>query len=158
MKLGTLVIVDMQPVFSASKDYNLIKNIRKYIRLAKIMRAGIVVVEYEPWDYNQEATDFQTDFRILKLLKGYENYTICRKGIDDGSKQVIDSCRQNGYDLKSIFVTGINTCACVARTVEGLSGKLKKSKIQVIKSACHCNHCDGTEWQKFPTGANIVVH
>lgn len=134
-----LLVIDMQPNFVASNNIRLIANCAREIRRA--IRAGnrIVFVEYlgEGKTHRplvqlvHEYDDYDTE------LYRYPRYTVVGKTEDDGSAVIYEHLktlkRRGPY---TFTVIGVNTDACVRKTVLGLT-KRRGTVINVIKNACN---------------------
>lgn len=140
----TLVIIDMQPEFCASKI--LIENVKNEIKKAIRLQIPVVLVEYG----GDEADLFrilrgenpgisQTYPEIKQLLRGYKYFAKTVKKVDDGSKNILESCKRRKFPTDHLLICGINTCACVFVTVKGLLQKLPQAKIELVKAGCGCN-------------------
>ena len=129
MPSATLVIVDMQPTFAASKNPNTIIAIANEIILAKQKRHGIMIVEY--------SGSGQTYSGFDNLLRGYLHKAKIKKNDDDGSNEIIRALNRRNFPQQVLRVCGVNTDCCVHDTVVGLLRKLHKTKVEVIKDACN---------------------
>lgn len=128
----TLVIVDMQRDFPASRDKRVIAGVVNQIKLAKKYGWPIVILEYNN-------TSFETHPVILSRLDDYRNrYIIMFKYRDGGGKQVLNACMRNGFPDKFFRVCGVNTSFCVYSTVEDLVKDNKK--VEIVTKACNCDH------------------
>lgn len=146
----TLVIVDMQPGFTASLHLATLLQVERRIVEAKSHGWAIVVLE------NESHLHGHTHEQLLKHLAGYKRYVVVPKSDDDGSREVIDACVQAGFDLNFVEVCGVNTDACVKKTVEGLIVKSPLSSILVFRKACYSDTPDGM-WSDFPVARNLKV-
>ena len=145
---STLVIVDMQPYFEAVTD----KTVNQVIKLIKTMKeenSFIVVLEY----YNCG----NTHQRINEELHGYDNSRYMTKSFDDGSNEVLKSLGRKIKAKKKITVCGVNTQACVYRTVMGLREELPNSEITVMKSACNTFKDKKLSFSCFEKVPNVVL-
>ena len=142
----TLVVVDMQPEFEAAFHPNVVIGVTQEIINAKNVGAPIILVEYRDGG--------QTFDGFFKLLKNYKNKALVRKNRDDGSREVIQAIKRRKFNPYHLRVCGVNSDACVWSTVEGLLGKLNRSRIEVVKQACFTE--DRTfDWRQFLRHKNL---
>lgn len=142
-----LVVVDMQPGFRASCNEATLSAVEREIRSAVEAGDAIVILEYKKYP--------ATHARLLELVDGvYERHAVVTKKDDDGSEELVDACLEHGFPGGKFRFCGVNTHACVMRTVLGLSNKLDDSRIDVVKAAC--NDENGNCWEEFPSSA--LVH
>lgn len=145
---SVLVVVDMQPGFRASCREATIKAVEREIRLAVQAREPIVILEYKKYPATHE--------RLLSILQDkYDGFAVVTKKDDDGSEELIDACLEHGFPGGAFRFCGVNTHACVMRTVLGLSEKLDESRIEVVMDAC--NDEDGNRWAEFPATEMISL-
>lgn len=142
----TLVIVDMQPVFKASKDPDTVIAVAAEIIQAKQNNHAIVVVEY--------GGSGKTHSGLSDLLKNYKHKSIISKHDDDGSKEVIRALNRRNFPMQTLRVCGVNTDCCVYETVIGLIQKLKKSQVEVVKKACNTEN-DNFSWRNYFRHPNL---
>lgn len=141
-----LVLVDMQAGFRASLSERTVGAVENEILRALSLKLPIVILEYKKYPATHE--------RLLAHLEGkYDRYAITTKLDDDGSEELIETCLEHGFPGGHFRVCGVNTHACVERTVVGLAEKLDESRVDVVKAAC--NDEDGNRWAKFPRLANV---
>ena len=133
----TLIIIDMQKYFETSQKKSVIKNCQKEIKKAMKLHNHIMFVEYDDCG--------KTDKRLTKLTKGYKNKSRVIKGCDNGSDEIYDKIEKWKLARKNLRVCGVNTDACVKRTVIGLCEYLPMSNIVLVKNAC--NTC-GKVWHE----------
>jgi len=137
-----LIIIDMQKEFSASEQA--LPSVIKEIKKARRNKEPVVIVQYEG--------DGTTMYRVTRELKGYK-YLVVTKSTDDGGGDIIKALSavsnnlnsSNTYNLsrvKSIKVCGVNTSACVIKTVKTLS--YLRIPIKVLSSACNNDISDST--------------
>ncbi len=146
----TLVIVDMQPGFSASMHARTLAQVERRIVEAVSHGWAIVVLE------NESHLHGHTLPRLIKHLIGYKRCIVIPKADDDGSREVIAGCQVAGFDLNFVEVCGVNTDACVKATVEGLIARSPFTNILVFRKACYSDTPDGM-WSDFPVARNLVV-
>lgn len=140
-----LVVIDMQPYFVdcilQKRIEPLITNIQRELRRSISLRQWILLLEYKDCG--------ETDPRITACLKHYSRFAILCKEDDCGSGEVLNELqrRQPYPDLR---VAGINTHACVLKTVQGLSTRLweqqSSSLIRVVADACDTS--SGPKWHQ----------
>jgi len=125
MLKDVLYIIDLQPSFfedcSKRKVQALLTNCVKVINKHKKLGHRIVLVEYI--DYGQ------THPRILRCLKGYNNFKIVQKRTDSGASKL----RQHKLIGNNCYFIGVNLGACVQETCIGLYDK--KRKLNIYKHA-----------------------
>lgn len=156
-----LVIIDMQPRFSASRNTKLIRNIVNQIKRAKADYSDIIVLEYEP-DTSCCSTADRTNHQIIRAIGDYEKCYFLIKKRDDGGPEVCTFLSQRfpATAVKnSVFqVVGVNATACVLYTVKGISSKLPDAKIEVLKNCVR--DYDGpvtVDYYRTKMPANAVV-
>jgi nicotinamidase-related amidase len=143
--LDTLIIIDMQPYFLDGIPHKrvepLITNVQRELRKAISLRQWVFLLEYQDCG--------ETDPRIIGCLKHYSRL-ICRSKEDDcGAGEVFDELHhQRSYpDLR---VMGINSGACVLKTVQALSYRFhnqhRTSIIRVVADACEDSM--GRKWHQ----------
>lgn len=125
----SLIIIDMQPHFSASNDFNVIDACKAEIKKAIDARASIIFVEYMGAG--------ATNPSLVSLTDLYKKTFLVRKDDDSGATEVTRVIKQNNLAHKNIVVCGVNTDACVLETVAGLTIRFKKSKFKIISEACN---------------------
>lgn len=133
----TLVMVDMQPGFSAANDKRTIKNCIKYIKRAKRDMATIIVMEY---GYDEECSKFgKTHEEIRKHLDGYKWTFRVVKSQDDGSLHLAmnKTAKDMDFEKHDVRFCGVNTTACVARTVLGMMDKMNLNNASLLLDACN---------------------
>jgi len=124
----TLVIVDMQPVFPASKIESVKEGVLREVRLAKRRGDAVVVVEFA--GYNNTHNSIMQEIYKCKL-----DLAIVKKCQNDGSAEVIQACRKHYFSCKRFRVCGVNRTACVQDTAEGLAEDEPHSKVEVVWDA-----------------------
>lgn len=133
----TLVMVDMQPGFEAANDKRTIKNCIKYIKRAKRDMATIIVMEY---GYDEECSKFgKTHEEIRKHLENYKWQLRIVKERDDGSMFLLNNKKFQEMDCErhDVRFCGVNTTACVARTIQGMIDRLEIRNPKVLLDACN---------------------
>lgn len=138
--MHTLVIIDMQPMFTASKNKKLISNICREIQLSKRNNWPIILVRYSGCG--------KITSTISKALKNYQNIKCVTKDADNGSKEVIRTLKKVTKS-KNLRLVGVNTNACVAQTAAGLSYTYK---VTLVNDCCNSDELKtDTEHRKFIT-------
>ena len=156
MKKYTLVVVDMQPDFSASNDPNTRTAVEWEVRKAIKRGLPVVVLEIPYFSPIDEDGLEPTHRSIMNLLSGYKRYQVVQKRWSDGSSHVISSCEDHMYGQQRFRVCGVNTDECVLQTVLGLARRLPMSKIKVVKNACNAA-VDRDCWDKFLVAPNVKL-
>jgi nicotinamidase-related amidase len=138
--IEALVIIDMQPRFEASAEKKTNKEIIKQIQEAKKKKAPIIVLEYwgEP----------KTRLNIRRALGNYEKVHRVIKENDSGASVLKPVLRALDKDDKKkiiLKVCGVNTGACVYRTVKDISTYHRVKQVHVIWDGCNDN------WGTQPT-------
>jgi len=142
----TLIIVDMQPVFRASREPNTIIAVTHEIFMAKQNNHAILIVEYARSGKSHTGFDH--------LLKGYPHKSRIKKWDDDGSKEVIRALIRRKFPTNLLRVCGVNTDCCVFETVTGLLCRLGKTKIEIVKKACNSESTD-FDWRGYYKHPNL---
>ena len=137
-----LVVVDMQPDFTASQNRRTIAAVKEEVRGARTRNEEIIIVEY----VNCEPTDS----RITDLTKDYEKVKTVVKIDNDGSEEILKILKESAIDQEGIVphlrICGVNTNACVRETVKGLKRKLNPPfQIDVIGDACNERYSSAQE-------------
>lgn len=140
-RLYTLVIVDMQPGFSASNDKRTIKAVMEEIRRAIKDGAFIIVIESDRKKYGS------THAELLDLLADYdsERWSIETKfwryndqySPHSGALQVAEACEVFGFPTGRFRVCGVNTDICVFFTAMELGKRFPLSKLEIVMRACN---------------------
>lgn len=143
-----LVIVDMQPVFDAAQNTELISRIRGQIKQAKRRGDVILVVEYAStsnyWSAYDKYARMRTDMRLMREIGDYSQVYHIMKSSDNGGWSIYRALKRltrEGYlsdwwTTAKYRVCGVNATACVLATVDGLSKRMPRAKIEVINSCC----------------------
>jgi len=129
-----LTIIDLQSFFvkfNTKKFKNIKQNIIREIKIAKRNSYPIFVVEFSGW-WSDDG-QINTLPSIMRPIKNYENTFIINKYKDDGSEK-IDNIANKYIHTKNIRILGVNTDACILKTVRGLSQKYYN--VQVIADSC----------------------
>ncbi len=152
---GTLVVVDMQNFFvKGCLNPRLVANVMKEVLAAKRKGWAIVLLECEPWRNGETITP------VAQLLEGSSNYVRMRrksKDAEDGSEEVIETCRANGFSLTNFRVVGVYSDCCVEQTAVSLVEKLEGAFVRVVKRACSTDFEEKTGWEVFRKRARLKV-
>lgn len=136
----TFVVVDMQPDFEPAKCDRICENIVKEIGEARKRQAHIMIVEFQHYGYTRP--------EILRALAGYGDWSVVLKNHDDGSREVLAKCENNGIprDKLTFTFSGVNWQFCVYSTVKGLHEKgIPKENLNVLESCCNGPHY--SDWE-----------
>jgi len=128
----TLVVVDMQPMFSTSQKLRTKAAVNRLLKKAIKDNAPIIFLEYTRYG--------RTDPALLATVEGYESVHFRTKHTDDGSEEVHEVI--NAHNLpKKIRICGVNTNYCVRATIMGLLDKFPMTgiaeSIEVHEKACN---------------------
>jgi len=124
IKNYTLILIDLQSYFRASKNKTIRKNVIKEMHQAKRLGNHIMLVEYG--GYGSTAKWVSTH------LKKYANTSTVLKFEDDGSDVIINALKKRTH----LRVCGVNTNYCVKATVDSLGERLPNFRVDVVKEAC----------------------
>lgn len=144
--MKTLVIIDMQPSFSAARDKKTIDGVIEEIKIAK-NNSPVLVLEY--------VKHSPTDLRIKKELDSISNQVeFITKRNDDGSDDIICAC--DDLELpKNFRVCGVNIDACVWETVYGLM--CCGHWVEVVKNACNTSSGALDPWHLYKDYAGDML-
>ena len=129
-----LCLIDLQTMFDAATDANLLKHIKREVTAAIRANHDIMLVRYS--GCGSIVADVQ------QMLKGYSNVYQVYKKWDGGGKEVSKAIIKRYGKGVHLRVGGVNTNACVQDTVIELADifstkkEFKRRKIQVVKKAC----------------------
>ena len=147
-----LCVVDMQQDFSAASKPETIKACKKEILKAIRRKAPIVFLE---WNHCGDTLK-----SLLKLVDNYRWHRIVTKSQDDGSSHLVRTLKDMGRSPKKsrYRICGVNTDACVYRTVKGLRQEFPDVRIEVAAKACNASysHTDGLLRMKNLPGIRIL--
>lgn len=146
--MPTLVIVDMQPVFSASTNPDTVIAVTNEILMAKQNNFPIMIVEYERSGRTHSGFD--------TILRGYRHKARIKKADDDGSQEIVRALLRRKFPQSHLRICGVNTDACVSDTVYGLLLKLHTTRIDVVKRACNTSTPDFS-WDDFWKHPNLKL-
>ncbi|MBS2011134.1 MAG: isochorismatase family protein [Cyanobacteria bacterium SZAS TMP-1] len=148
-----LVIMDMQPGFPAAQDALTIYAVAEQIRQAREHNLGIIVVEYDPHECGSTLP------QIMEHLRGYDRAHVISKGTDDGSAEIFDATIENGLWPESYIICGVNSDACILKTVAGLVARVPSTRITLVQDACNAeNGKDCAVWHDtYPRMPHVVL-
>lgn len=149
---STLVIVDMQYRFPASRKSWVLSAVERLIFHAVDKGWGVVVLEYGPDGSEDHVATYN---KLMVHLSGHARMRVKRKRNDNGAPQILEACSEGGFDSKHFVVCGVNIGACVGATVRGLSISLPDSGIYVVKEACYDERTTAYEWSHFYKANNV---
>jgi len=146
-----LLVVDMQPNFRSSNHRWLLDMVAREVRAARSAGWGVMFLEYTSGlNCGVRAGVLlkeRTHRRLTNLVADYDDAMTVHKGQDDGSDVVLSAAEGwwgsksgSGYERHidgGIRVVGVNTEACVASTVNGLSAAMPGLEITVVGGACN---------------------
>ena len=125
-----LCIIDLQSDFSSSISYKVITSVRKEINKAINRGNDILTVLY------RQAGNLIPE--IEELVKSYDKNQYVWKSTDSGANEVYNAL----FSPQNIKVCGVNTDACVLRTVTDLSKiyfrdrRYNDKHIRILEHAC----------------------
>ena len=125
----TLVVIDMQRSFYASRGKRVQLHCKREIQRAMDDGAAIIFVEY--------IGQGPTIPSLVKLTDDYRRTFFIRKENDDGSSEVLKVIKSHRLPSRKLKFVGVNTNCCVLDTLTGVSAKSKKSSLEVISKACN---------------------
>jgi hypothetical protein len=133
-----LIIVDMQPYFTASNDGRTLEANLRQINRAKAKQCPIIVLQYGGYGVTHDC--------IVKELADYD--AIYRtKQDDDGSDLVELACIDYGWEPDCFRITGVNADACVRLTAIGVADKFPNAKIKIVRHACNDYELGDNYWK-----------
>lgn len=123
-----LVIIDMQPDFiKYQPDIDkLIAAVIEEIKIARSNNNPIIVLEYHG--------NGKTDARLRKHLDDYQRTFYLKKFGDSGASELLRFFEGKSWGVISLRVCGVNTTACVFKTVLDLHNA--KMWVEVVSWAC----------------------
>lgn len=137
----TLVIVDMQPGFSAANDERTINGVLDEIRAAIACNAPVIIIESNRDNYGK------THQQLLDALAAYDPdlWTIETKfwrygdeySPHSGALQVDEACEVFGYTTQRFRVCGVNTDICVFFTAMQLGKRFPATVLEIVLRACN---------------------
>jgi nicotinamidase-related amidase len=123
----TLVVVDFQYEFKASRKRKTIEACKNAIIKAINDEAVIVFLEYIGCGRTMKS--------LFNLVDTYESVHFIRKVGCDGSLEI--KVIENMLATEHFRVCGVNTDACVEETVLGLNSEYPEAVIEVLEQACN---------------------
>lgn len=150
-----LVVVDMQPLFRASKCPALLSAVESEVAQAVAQGLPVLVLECYP------QVNGATHQSLLAPLAGYDTlkHIVLQKQSSSGGRQVFEACRLFGWDsqFQTVRFCGVNTTDCVFETASDLSLYLREMHLTFVSGACadefypqdHSPAQGITAWQLF---------
>jgi nicotinamidase-related amidase len=122
----TLVIIDMQPYFSAAKNNRpLIAKIKQEIAKARRLNNHVMFVWYE--------TCGKVTKSLRRAVAGYSNVSYVSKSEMDGGTEVLEALPAKTH----LRCCGVNTDQCVYETVTTIAGQYPSQyRIELIAKGC----------------------
>lgn len=161
--LPILVIVDMQPKFTASNNPALLTAIAQQIELAMRNSFTIIVLEYGDLEAGKNPQSLRCGDTHEQLMRPmlfpcrYSQLVTAEKLGNDGSALVLHACAVRCLTNPIFRVCGVNTDACVSATVFGLAVRRPKSRVEVIVNACNTETANFSWERDFPRLPNITL-
>jgi len=124
----TLIIIDMQPDFQASKSRGLRGNIKNELRKAIQNDCDVIFVEFD----NHFSKTYSS---LTKIVRNKNNVFFVSKEKISGGQSIANVVNLNGLS-KTFRISGVQTECCVMSTVTDLSKLFPGSKIEVIQNCC----------------------
>ena len=133
--MSTLIVVDMQPAFDASRDDLMQERIIRRIRHHNARGDICAALELDPWDGTYPSILFA--LREGQYFRDdHGDDLILRKTENDGS-QIIDLIESRSLVTDSVFeVVGVNTGYCVLATARGILSRIPDSFIRFPVWCC----------------------
>jgi nicotinamidase-related amidase len=147
----SLLLIDMQYYFEASRGARVQKACIREIKRAIRERATIIFVEFVGYGPTLPAL---TD--IVKEAKYKKAHTII-KSVDDGSYEITQFLTKRHLPKMNLRVCGVNTEYCVNATVRGINNKLANTNIHIVADACNSNGSHSYGLQRMQTIANTKI-
>lgn len=147
-----LVVIDMQPCFSAACDPRVISAVAEEIIAAKARRESIVVLELVSPAIPPQMSP-RTHQRLLNILEDEQDparWVLKFKATEDGSAEVVEACRlfRQIFGMPFRFrLCGVNTRGCVFETAVGLLTRQPGCTVEVIARAVNDTHPN--PWQRY---------
>lgn len=123
----TLVVIDMQNYFWASRGNRVRKSCAREIRLAVERKLPIIFVEYDGFG--------STIPSLRNLVKGYPLVSYTTKSSTDGGDEVMSIITQKNYHSQ-IRMAGVEISCCVYDTAASLS-YTHKVAVTLVADACN---------------------
>lgn len=149
---ATLVVVDMQVFFPATRRETTVDGAVQLLRWALANNLAVVFLEHRGWG--------ETLPRLMQVVEeaGAAGESLCSiksKRTWDGSAEVEEVVRRRELPAGRFFACGVNTHECVLDTVTGLSKRFPGSSINVVREACNCE--THLPWSQFRQ-SKVVRH
>ncbi len=123
-----LVIIDMQKDFPAAFHEPTLKAIRREIRRAKRVGAGIILVEL--WNCGPTIDE------VKAYVKSYEKTVTIQKMDTGGGSEIIEAVNENKFLNKNKFrIVGVYTDVCVSDTVNQIT-QFEDLTVEVMADGC----------------------
>ncbi|MBX9879636.1 MAG: hypothetical protein K2Y22_14355 [Candidatus Obscuribacterales bacterium] len=134
----TLAVIDMAPAHSRylplSTKVMLFHNMLMQIEQA-ISDGQPVIVQDFPDSSVADELSCTHDF-VVSALSGYADKCFIKKHQNDGSQEILEACRDQGYPTKHIQLCGLFTNRCIRDTAVGLAKQQPDGIIEVMRTAC----------------------
>jgi nicotinamidase-related amidase len=137
--VAVLTIIDMQPRFPSSQNTDTVAAVLRLIAKAIERNWPVLLIEFYAHG--------PTDNRISAALRNYSGCIREFKYDDDGSEKIWEACVEHELPGSRFVICGVNTHACIKKTVFGMARLMPDSAIEVIQDACNCD--TGWSWQDF---------
>lgn len=136
MDTQALVIIDMQPNFSAARDEETISAVLDAIDAAKEANVPIFILELKPEQHGH------TIELIVEAVDLYDKVYFLTKTHNDGATEVEDEVASKDIEVSSYAVCGVNISFCVQATIYSFVHTYNRD-VTVLKDACNCDtiHC-----------------
>jgi nicotinamidase-related amidase len=136
----TLVIIDMQGAFSASRHKVTVAACKREILKSIECGDDILFVEFNPSRNNN------THDELTLLTEGYDRAYTVTKDNDDGSGEIFAAIIKYRLRRRHIAFCGVNVTACVSTTISGLIDKLSKgTRLVAICDALNGDTISGSQ-------------
>ena len=124
----TLVVVDMQGYFPAANDYETVTKVLSEIRKAKRSGLPIVIAEY---------VGCGPTLPVIVAAAKSEKTVTAQYDENDKSKDIREKLGEKAPS-KTFRVCGVNWCACVKATAEGLVKEYPDCDIHIVAKSSNC--------------------
>lgn len=125
-----LLVVDMQEGFINSSDLKLNINIIKKIEEFKRRKQHIIFFEYSNFG--------KTNYLLRGSVKNYHFTDYVYKYTDSANKAFNYWIMNKNISFKEIYLSGINSHACIKKTALDLSKTLKDKRIKLLTRHIGC--------------------
>lgn len=134
----TLAVIDMAPVHSRylprHTKATLFSNVLMQIEQA-ISEGRPVIVQDFPDSSVADVLNHTHEF-VTGVLSDYTYKCFIEKHQNDGSQEILEACRNQGYPTKHLQLCGLFTNRCIRDTAVGLAAKQPDSIVEVMRTAC----------------------